>query len=203
MPYLIRRPPLRRALYSLVGAMALITAAPAVASACTMSTAPTSQLLAAFGDTAQYQLAPGGAFESRTSGWTLDGAHVQSGNVSLIPGTASHSLYIPATSRPITAPICVDASTPTFRFFARQASSGWAEMNINVLWTDASGVSHVSSAGGLSPTTSWGLTQVYDLGEMLPLWQPGSTLSVRLQFVPASGGGPVAIDDPLIDPYSR
>jgi len=26
---------------------------------------------------------------------------------------------------------------------------------------------------------------------------------VRLQFVPASGGGPVAVDDVLIDPYSR
>ena len=98
----------------------------------------------------------------------------------------------------------VNASTPTFRFFARQASGGWAEMNINVLWTDSSGVSHVSTAGGLSPTTSWGLTQVYNLGAMLgPVFQPGTTLSVRLQFVPASTGGPVAIDDVEVDPYSK
>jgi hypothetical protein len=76
-------------------------------------------------------------------------------------------------------------------------------MNVNVLWTDASGVAHVSTAGGFSATSSWALSQVYDLGAMLPLWQAGSTLSVRIQFVPASGGGPVALDDLYVDPYRR
>jgi len=164
-----------------------------------------SRLLVPFGDTASYVFAPGGSFEAGAPGWSLKGSSVRSGNESYFVGSTrdSHSLYIPPTSNPVSAPICVDASTPTFRLFAKQASSKWAEMNINVLWTDASGASHVSSAGGLSATSHWTLSQVYDLGTMLPLWQPGSTLSVRLQFVPASGGGPVAVDDVLIDPYSR
>ena len=75
-------------------------------------------------------------------------------------------------------------------------------MNINVLWTDSSGVSHVTTAGGLSPNSSWQPSAVYALGSMLPLWQPGSTLLVRIQFVPQSTGGSIAIDDFYVDPYS-
>ena len=41
------------------------------------------------------------------------------------------------------------------------------------------------------------------LGASLPLWQPGTTLDVRLQFLPARYGGPWAIDDIYLDPYSR
>jgi hypothetical protein len=205
MPYLIRRPRLQRTMCLLAGTMALVAAAPAVASACTMSSAPAKQLLAPFGDAANYQLAPAGSFEAGTSGWTLNGSSVQSGQEPYFVSstTDAHALKVPSSSQPVSPTICVSAATPTFRFFARQVSGGWSELNINVLWTDSAGVSHVTTAGGLSPTTSWGLTQVYDLGAMLPLWQPGSTLPVRIQFVPASGGGTVAIDDILIDPYSR
>ena len=91
---------------------------------------------------------------------------------------------------------------PTFRFFARQTSGSWSEMNINVLWTDSPGVAQVTTAGGLGPSTSWGPTPVYNLAAMLgPLFQPGSTLTVRIQFVPAPTGGGLAIDDLMIDPY--
>ena len=41
------------------------------------------------------------------------------------------------------------------------------------------------------------------LGATLPLWQSGSTLSVRLQFLPAQYGGSWTIDDVYVDPYSR
>jgi hypothetical protein len=179
-------------------------ALPALAHACTVTTTGT-KAFSQFGDSSLYALAPGGSFESGTSGWTLNSASVKSGNESYYVNSRSdsHALWIPPTSEPISAPICVSSSTPTFRFFARQTSGGWAEMNINVLWTDSSGVSHVTTAGGLSPTTSWAPTQAYNLGAMLPLWQPGSTLSVRIQFVPASTGGAIAIDDLEIDPYSK
>ena len=36
-----------------------------------------------------------------------------------------------------------------------------------------------------------------------PLWQSGSTLSVRLQFVPQASGGAIGLDDFEIDPYSK
>jgi hypothetical protein len=194
----------RRIAVAAVTATFITGAVPAMAQACTPTTTG-SPVLNALGDTSLYTIAPGGSFEAGTTGWTLNGSKVQSGNESYhVNGSAnSNSLFIPPTSNPVSAPICVSNATLTFRFFAKQAGSGWAEMNINVLWTDASGVSHVSTAGGLSPVTGWGLTQVYDLGAMLPLWQSGSTLSVRIQFVPASTGGPVSIDDIEVDPYSK
>jgi hypothetical protein len=171
-----------------------------------VATTPTKQAFTQFGDFAQYTPAAGGTFESGSVGWALNGSVVQSGNESYHVNAAgdSHSLLVPRTSQPVSAPICVSSATPTFRFLARRVGSTWAEMNVNVLWTDASGVARVSTAGGVSPTTSWAPTQVYNLGAMLgPLSQPGSTLSVRLQFVPASGGGAVAIDDVEVDPYSK
>jgi hypothetical protein len=64
-------------------------------------------------------------------------------------------------------------------------------------------VAHSSTAGGFSATTNWTPSQPYGLGAMLPLWQPGSTLSVRIQFVPASTGGGLAVDDLEVDPYSK
>jgi hypothetical protein len=195
----------RVALFVVAATTFIAGALPALAEACTMATTPSKQALIRFGDAAQYTPASGGTFESGTSGWTLNGASVQSGNESYFVNatTDSHSLVVPSTSQPVSAPICVDITTPTFRFFARQVSDGWSEMNINVLWTDGSGISHVTTAGGLSPSTSWAPTQVYNLGAMLPLWQPGSTLSVRLQFVPAVGGGAIAVDDVEVDPYSK
>lgn len=183
----------------------IVGAMPALAQACTMSYPPVTQVFQQFGDLSAYAPAPGGTFESGTTGWTLNGSSVQAGNESYFVNatTDSYSLLVPSTSQPVSPPICVDITTPTFRFFARQVSGAWSEMNINVLWTDASGVTHTTTAGGLSPSASWAPTQVYDLGAMLPLWQPGSSLLVRLQFVPAVGGGAIAVDDIEVDPYSK
>ena len=60
----------------------LVGAVPAIADACTVANAATSQPFARFGDTSLYTLAPSGSFEAGTAGWTLDGASLQSGNES-------------------------------------------------------------------------------------------------------------------------
>jgi hypothetical protein len=195
----------RRTLRVLATTTVIVGAVPALAQACTVSLPNATTAFSQFGDLANYAPAPGGTFESGTSGWMLNGASVQYGNESFFVNspTDSHSLVVPSTSEPISAPICVDSTTPTFRLFDRQVSGGWSQMNINVLWTDSSGVAQVTTAGGISPSTSWAPSQVINLGSMLPLWQPGSSLTVRLQFVPAVGGGSIAIDDVEIDPYSK
>lgn len=198
MPYLIPRPRLQRVICALVGAVALATAVPAVADACTVSTANESQPFASLGDSAWYTLAPGGDFApGTTSGWTFNGATVQNGS-----GLLAYNLSFGPSSAPISAPFCVSSATPTFRFYGRQTSGSWAEMNVNVLWTDPSGVTHTTSAAGLNLTPNWTASPVYNLGNMLPT-QAGASFSVRIQFVPAAYGGAVAIDDLYVDPYSR
>jgi hypothetical protein len=205
MMRLITRLRARRFSLIAIAAAGVSTLAPGLAEACTVAQTPTKQAFQQFGDSSQYSLAPEGSFESGTTGWTLTGAAVKSGNESyhVNAATDSRSLSIPANGGAISAPICVSSGTPTFRFFARQTSGGWAEMNVNVLWTDSSGVAHSTTAGGFSATTSWVASQAYNLGSMLPLEQPGSTLSVRLQFVPAPTGGGLAVDDVEVDPYSK
>ncbi len=213
MPFLLSperwsRPRWRRAVGVLAGAVALLSAIPAVADACTVPSTSGSAVFAPFGDSSSYVLAPGGSFESGTSGWSLFGVSIQSGNESYHVHAASdsHSLWISPGGTAISAPICINITDPTFRFFARETTGSWAEMNINVLWTDALGVSHVTTAGGLSlsPSAGWTLSKALPLAQMLgSLQQAGSTLSVRLQFVPMPSGGGVAIDDVYVDPYSR
>ena len=204
MPYLIRRPRLRRSLCSLVGAALLVGAIPAVANACTPASGG-SPVFKSFGDPATYTPLQNGAFEGSTSGWSLTGAAVAPGNESFhIHGASdSRSLSINPTGVAISPPICVSAATPTFRFVARKTSGSWAQMNVNLLWTDAAGTTHTTTAGSISGTSNWAASPVLNLGVTLPLWEPNSTLAVRLQFLPANYGGSWAIDDVYIDPYSR
>jgi hypothetical protein len=195
---------LRRILLLAAATTGLAGAVPALAEACTVANTTSTQAFKNFGDTASYTPAPGGSFESGTAGWSLNNASVKADNESyhVHATTDSQGLYISPTGGAISAPFCVSSAMPTFRFFARQTSGSWSQMNINVLWTDSSGVAHVTTAGGLSPTTSWTPTPAYNLAAMLgPLFQPGSTLTVRIQFVPAQYGGGLAIDDLMIDPY--
>ncbi len=189
---------------ALTGAAAVLAVAPAAASACTPSTTPGTRAFAPFGDTSSYVLAPGGSFEAGTSGWTLSDAAVVSGNETYHLNSAkdTHSLQIQPGGSAISAPICVSSSQPTFRFMAAQSSGSWDEMNVYVLWTNSAGKAQTTGAGSVQPTSSWSPSPVFDLGEMLPT-EGGQTYSVRLQFVPAAGGGAVSIDDLFVDPYTR
>jgi hypothetical protein len=204
MPYVIRPVSVRRSLCALLGAALLACLIPAVANACTPATGG-SAVFSTFGDHATYSLAPGGSFESGAAGWSLARSSVASGNESFFihSKSDSNSLSIGANGSAVSPPICVGITTPTFRFVARRTSGSWAQMNVNLLWTDASGTTHTTTAGSVNGDSGWAVTPVMNLGSSLPLWQPGSTLSVRLQFAPAQYGGDWAIDDVYIDPYAK
>jgi hypothetical protein len=197
MPYLIRRPRPRRLVCAAASALALAAALPAAAAACTVSTASETQAVAHYGDSSWYTLAPGGSFVSSAPGWTLTHTTIQNGGSSF-----PDALTIAPNGTAITAPICVSSETPTFRFFGRQDGGYYAEVNVNVLWTNTNGQAEDVTAGGGNVGSSWAPSGVYDLGAMLPT-ESGNTFSVRLQFIPASTGGAVQIDDLYVDPYSR
>jgi hypothetical protein len=204
MPYVIPRPRVRRFLAASIAAGLISSVVPAIASACTPSTTG-SAVFRSLGDSASYGLVQNGAFEGSTSGWSLTGAAMTAGNESFhVHGASdSRSLSVSPTGVAVSPPICVGIVTPSFRFVARRTSSSWAQMNVNLLWTDAAGVSHTTTAGSVNGTSDWALSPVLNLGSTLPLWQAGDTLTVRLQFVPAQYGGRWSIDDVYIDPYSR
>ena len=183
-------------LAAVLGFAALVFAAPAMAApSCPKSS--TSHPFAKFGDNAAYTLLAGGSFESGTPGWSLSHAAVASGNESDNIVSGSHSLAIQPNGEAVSPAFCVNSEYPDFRFFARQTSGSWAVLNVIVRWTDSSGT-HETTSGSLQSGTSWALSPVMKLGNMMP-----GQVTARLVFKPEPYGGAWAIDDVFVDPYSR
>ena len=75
----------------------------------------------AWGDLADYALAPGGDFESGAAGWTLTGgAAVEAGNQPFdIGAPGASSLALPQGASALSDSMCVDETYTSFRLFAR------------------------------------------------------------------------------------
>jgi hypothetical protein len=205
LPYVFRPKSTRRTLSTLLGALAAaLIAVPAAQAAC--PTTPTTKAFAAFGDNADYSLAPAGAFETGTTGWTLSGASVVSGNESYkVHGSAdAKSLAIKATGTAASAPFCVALQHPTFRFFARRTSGTWGVLNVKLRWTDESSVTHETVVGSVTAAdTVWHPTSSFNLAPVLGIWNSKQALTARIVLDPEDAGGAWAIDDVYVDPYSR
>ena len=202
MPHVIRRP---KPLAALLAAAVAVLAVPGVASAAGCPSTPTTKAFAVFGDNANYSLAPNGAFETGTSGWTLSGASVASGNESYkVHGSAdAKSLTINPTGTAVSPAFCVSVDHPTFRFFLRRTSGTWGGLAVRLRWRDATGYTNETTVASLDQPSAWAPTPSLKLGSTLPLWQSGQTLSVQIVFDPENYGGAFAIDDVYIDPYTR
>lgn len=198
------------------GLLAAAAVAPlAVPSAASAACAPQPQStpFAVFGDTNAYFLAPFGGFESGATGWALTGgASVGFGNESWhVGGPAdARSAVLPADGGSATSsPFCVDASTPTIRFFAR--SDGFAASSAGSLSVDAHftnpqsgtdlGTVHLATLG--RHDGAWAPTRPIDLGVGSVL-RGGrlSSATARLTFTARGArGGAFSVDDVYVDPW--
>lgn len=160
-------------------------------SACNLS--PLSQPFAPWLDSASYELAPGGDFESDS--WSLSGgAERVSGSEPFAATGApgSWSLSLPAGASAQSPATCVDAAYPTIRYFA----SGTGLVAVSVVYgglTLPAGVDVV--AGGWSPSLV-GLTS----SALVGLASDGSA-QVSLRFTTLAGN--VRVDDVFVDPWNR
>ena len=152
-----------------------------------------SQPFAPWLDLAQYELAPGGDFESST--WSLTGgAELVAGSEPYAAtGTlGSSSLSLPAGSSAQSPLTCVDAAYPSIRFFI----AGQRSVAVNLV--DGSSVipAGVAVAGGEWSPTPVMLTLSAVLGAL-----SGGTAQVSVSFTGLSGSP--RIDDVFIDPWAR
>ncbi len=196
----------RKIVAALSGTALLVGAVPAVAGAACPSS-PSSNVFAQFNDNASYVLVQGGNFESGASGWSLTNAAIVEDSGS--PSGDRHSLVIQPEGVAVSPAFCVSSEYPTFRFLTHKISGGGV-LNVSLRWTDAFGWSHSILVSSLQPGTAWSISPVLKLATDLPLWMPGSTLSVKLVFESAQGsffeaqrGGTWAIDGVYVDPHSR
>jgi hypothetical protein len=169
--------------------------------------APLSQPFSPWGDANLYKLAPGGDFEGSLSGWTLAGGakKVASSEPFAATGTAGgSSISIPAGGSVTTAPTCVNAAYPSFRFFAK--SSGGLlgllpVMKVDLVYHDNLLGLVALPAGVVLPSGQWKPTApMLTLASVAGLLSNGDApLSLRF----TSLLGTWNVDDVFIDPHAR
>jgi hypothetical protein len=203
MPYIIRPRRVRSVVLAVIGSAALLGAVPALASAA-CPTPESSQLLSEFGDNAGYFQLPGSSFEGGAPGWSLSNAVVVNEGDERAGGDSQGALLINSGGQAVSPSFCVSSNIPSFRFFARQRSSGWfgGALQVNLRFKDGWGYTHeVPTSFGIYSNGTWALSPVLELVRNLPWWAPNN-VNVNLVFRPTKGSSWL-IDEVLIDPYSR
>lgn len=152
-----------------------------------------SQPFARWLDYAEYELAPGGDFES--SAWTL------TGGAELVPGSepyaatgtlGSSSLSLPQGSSAQSPATCVEATYPSIRFFI----AGQGSVSVSVVENGS-----VVPAGVVAAAGGWEPTPVTLTNSEVMAASSGGTAQVSLVFTGLSGSPQV--DDVFVDPWSR
>jgi hypothetical protein len=157
-------------------------------------------------DFASYVLAPNGDLESGAAGWSLDGgAAVVAGNESFYVHGArdARSLSLPSGSAATTSSMCVDATSPDLRFFARNSGSLLSTLKVEVLYTDLLGQPRALTVGLLAAGSTWQPTVPLAFLANLtapPLVTDGTT-SVAFRFTPLGSWSGWKIDDVYVDPF--
>jgi hypothetical protein len=166
-----------------------------------------SQPFSPWGDDNQYKLAPGGDFEGSLSGWTFAGGAKKVAGSEPFKATGvagGSSVSVPAGGSVTTAPSCVNAAYPSFRFFAK--SSGGLlgllpAMKVDLVYHDNLLGLVAIPAGIVLPSGQWKPTApMLTLAAVAGLVSNGGApLSVRF----TSLAGTWNVDDVFIDPLQR
>jgi len=194
-----------------VAAAALAVGAPTasagvlVASAPDCSTPVTTQAFRAVdGDTAQYELVPGGNFEAGSKSWSLSGgASIVSGNE---PWKASRagvrSLRLPPGASATSPVMCVGINQPTARLFTNDNRGLLSTLTVDVIFETSLGLKASLPIGVILPGGKWKPTpRLLVLANLLPLL-PGEKTPVQFR-VTSVGLGTWWVDDFFVDPKCR
>lgn len=167
-------------------------------SAASCSDASTAKAFAAFGDSADYALAPGGSFEGSTAGWTFDDAQIVSGNESAGVLGGSRSLLIRDHGKAISPEFCISPDHPTFRFVT---VGGEVDLKINYRTLDRLYDVDDELAGETDNTTGrWLPSQIHPLATEIAASKLAKGVLARIEI---RADDDVRIDNLLIDPYRR
>jgi hypothetical protein len=173
-----------------------------VKSAPDCSPKPASQVFARWGDSSQYNLAPGGSFEAGAAAWSLSSrASVVSGNEPWKVAGAGHtrSLKLPPGASATSPTICVGLEHPTIRFFAKNNSALLSTLSVEVITETSLGLTVPVPVGVMLPSGQWKPSPKFlVVANLLPLL-PGEHTPVRFR-VTSIGTGTWSVDDFYVDP---
>ncbi|HXN39762.1 MAG TPA: hypothetical protein VN892_17140 [Solirubrobacteraceae bacterium] len=185
-----------------VAALAAAPAQAALISTGACNEAALSQPFAPWGDTNLYELVPGASFEGSLAGWTLSGGAQRVSGSEPFGATGSvgaYSLSLPGGSSAQTPFTCVNASYPSFRFFARNESL-ISTVLVQVVYQTALGAVALP-LGTVALSAQWQPTLPMLTGSVLGGALSGGTGEVALRFTALTGSS--RIDDVFIDPRMR
>jgi len=213
MPFIIDGRRGGKIVAALVAALAL-SATPAMAATATPTystaagcTTPTLKAFSFANDFKDYALAPGGNVEGSLSGWSLTGgAAAVAGSAPAVTGAAagSKSVLIPSGGSVTSAPMCVAAHSPFFRFQARNTGTP-GSLKVEVLYLDGPRYTGERETGYVSGGATWAPTNRLSLAQGI-MGVNGSTTSqatVVFRFTPVGTGGHWQVDNLYVDPYRR
>jgi hypothetical protein len=161
-----------------------------------------SQPFAQWGDSNPYELVPGGSFEGSLAGWSLSGGAQRVGGSEPFGATGSvgaYSLSLPGGSSAETPFTCVNASYPSFRFFARNEGLA-SSVLVQVVYQTVLGPVGLP-LGAVALSGQWEPTLPMLTGSIVGGVLSGGTSQVALRFTALTGSS--RIDDVFIDPRMR
>jgi hypothetical protein len=168
---------------------------------------PTTQPFKKWGDRTQYNLAPGGNFESASAAdaWELrGGASIVSGNEpwKVNSGGDSRSLRLPPGATATSPVVCVGLEHPTLRLFAKNNRALLSTMTVEVIVETSLGLKAAVPVGILLPHGQWKPSpKLLMVANLLPLL-PGQHTPVQFR-VRSVGFGTWSVDDFFVDPRCR
>jgi hypothetical protein len=196
-------------LVTAVSTVLLAASAPAanagllVASAKNCSPQPTSKPFAPWGDTLDYQIAPGGAFEVGDEAWSLKGASLVSENEpwKVHGATDKRSVKLPPGASATSPVMCVGIHEPVLRLFARNTGL-LSTLTVEVTIQTSLGLQATVPVGVMLPSGKWKPSPRFlVVANLLPLL-PGEKTPVKFT-VRSVGLGTWWVDDFYVDPKCR
>jgi hypothetical protein len=166
-----------------------------------------SKPFAQWGDTANYTLVPGGAFEAGSPSWILSGgAAVSAGNESYYVHDSADqsSLSLPSGSSATSWGVCTSIYHPTARLFVKNSGSASSRLKVEALYPGLLGGVRVTQLAKLSGTSTWKPTPTLPLTitNLLATLSLDRTV-IAYRFTPADANGKWSIDDVYVDPRMR
>jgi hypothetical protein len=161
-----------------------------------------SQPFLQWGDTSSYELVPGGDFEGSLSGWTLTGSAQRVVGSEPYGATGSVGAYSLALRDGASAQspfVCVNASYPLFRFFARNEGL-LSTVLVQVVYKTVLGTVALP-LGAVALSGDWQPTLPMLTGSVLVGALSGGTAEAALRFTALTGAS--EIDDVYVDPRMK
>jgi hypothetical protein len=159
-----------------------------------------SQPFLQWGDTSSYELVPGGDFEGSLSGWSLSGgAQRLAAGEPYEPVGSSGSLALPDGASAQSPFVCVNASYPSFRFFARDRGLT-STVLVQVVYATVLGPVALP-LGVVALSGEWEPTLPMLTGSIAGGLLSGGTAQIALRFTAL--GGSSDVDDVYVDPRMK